>query len=69
MHLDDRKVTDDQREEAERLYKRPLLERIVKPNAGGFSQLMTKSVTWSSMQSKIFSFLGKDKEQTRNLLI
>lgn len=28
-HLDDRPVSDDQREEAERLYRRPLLERLV----------------------------------------
>lgn len=69
LHLDDRKVTDDQREEAQRLYKRPLLERIVKPNSGSITQLMTSSVTWNSMQNKIYSLLGKDKEQTRNLLI
>jgi hypothetical protein len=29
IHLDDRPVTIDQRKEAERLYRKPLVERIV----------------------------------------
>lgn len=33
IHLDDRAVTDDQRKEALRLYKRPLLERIISKTA------------------------------------
>ncbi|XP_050349208.1 leucine-rich melanocyte differentiation-associated protein-like [Nymphalis io] len=69
LHLDDRKVTDDQREEAHRLYKRPLLERIVKPGSGSLSQLMTSSVSWSSVHNKLSSFWNKEKEQRRNLLI
>lgn len=66
-HLDDRKVTDDQRTESLRLYKRPFFERIVKP--AGLSQLVNSSITWNTFQNKISSFLGKDKSQNRNLLI
>ncbi|CAH0723954.1 unnamed protein product, partial [Brenthis ino] len=69
LHLDDRRVSDDQREEAHRLYRRPLLERIVKPNTGNISQLISSSVSWNSMQNKLLSFWGKDKEPRRNLLI
>ncbi|XP_032515941.1 leucine-rich melanocyte differentiation-associated protein-like isoform X1 [Danaus plexippus] len=68
-HLDDRKVTDDQRSEAHRLYKRPLLERIIKPGSGGLSQLMSSSITWNSVHNKLSSLWGKDRNQGRNLLI
>ncbi|KAI8421157.1 hypothetical protein MSG28_008238 [Choristoneura fumiferana] len=68
-HLDDRKVTEDQKSEAQRLYRRPFFERIVKPNSGGISQLMQTSVSWSSVQNKISSLWGKDKQDNRNLLI
>ncbi|XP_063547994.1 leucine-rich melanocyte differentiation-associated protein-like isoform X2 [Cydia strobilella] len=66
-HLDDRKVTEDQRAEAQRLYKRPFFERIVKPSSGGISQLIHAPVKWSSFQNKITS-LWAGKEE-RNLLI
>ncbi|XP_023934827.1 leucine-rich melanocyte differentiation-associated protein isoform X2 [Bicyclus anynana] len=66
-HLDDRKVTDDQRAEAQRLYKRPLLERLVRPATGGLA-ILGASVTWTSVQSKLTSFWGK-KPEGRNLLI
>ncbi|XP_063893788.1 leucine-rich melanocyte differentiation-associated protein isoform X1 [Helicoverpa armigera] len=65
-HLDDRRVTEDQRLEAQRLYKRPFFERIVKP--AGLSQIVNSSVTWNTFQNKITTLLGKDK-QNRNLLI
>ncbi|XP_034828536.1 leucine-rich melanocyte differentiation-associated protein-like [Maniola hyperantus] len=66
-HLDDRKVTDDQRAEAQRLYRRPLLERL-RPGPGGLA-LLGASVTWNSVQNKLTSFWSKDKSQGRNLLI
>ncbi|XP_045767336.1 leucine-rich melanocyte differentiation-associated protein-like [Maniola jurtina] len=66
-HLDDRKVTDDQRAEAQRLYRRPLLERL-RPAPGGLA-LLGASVTWNSVQNKLTSFWSKDKPQGRNLLI
>ncbi|KAJ8724588.1 hypothetical protein PYW08_016062 [Mythimna loreyi] len=65
-HLDDRKVTEDQRLEAQRLYKRPFFERIAKPV--GLSQI-SSSATWNSFQNKITTLLGKDKPNNRNLLI
>lgn len=68
VHLDDRKVTDDQREEAQRLYKRPFLERIVKPGSKGM-QLINGSLNWNSMHNKLSSFWNKEKVQRRNLLI
>lgn len=66
-HLDDRRVTEDQMLEAQRLYKRPFFERIVKP--AGLSQLVNKSVTWNSVQNKLTNFWSKDKQSNRNLLI
>ncbi|CAH0673854.1 unnamed protein product [Spodoptera exigua] len=66
-HLDDRRVTEDQRLEAQRLYKRPFFERMVKP--AGLSQIVNTSVTWNTFQNKINNFLGKDKQGNRNLLI
>ncbi|CAG9787401.1 unnamed protein product [Diatraea saccharalis] len=68
-HLDDRKVTEDQRAEAQRLYKRPFFERIIKPGSGSFSQLVHSSVTWSGFQNKLTTLLGKDKPNDRNLMI
>ncbi|XP_049870819.1 uncharacterized protein LOC126370119 isoform X2 [Pectinophora gossypiella] len=68
-HLDDRKVTEDQRSEAHRLYKRPFVERLVKPGPGGFSQLMHTSVTWNALNNKLANFLGKERQGNRNLLI
>ncbi|XP_059054579.1 leucine-rich melanocyte differentiation-associated protein-like [Achroia grisella] len=68
-HLDDRNVTDDQRQEAQRLYKRPLLERFVNPRSSGLGQLIHTSVTWSNVQSRLNSLLGKEPERNRNLLI
>ncbi|CAK1543839.1 unnamed protein product [Leptosia nina] len=65
-HLDDRKVTEDQREESQRLYKRPFLQRIARPN-NGLSHLMNSSVSWSNLQSKLTSLWGN--KQGRNLLI
>ncbi|XP_072929360.1 leucine-rich melanocyte differentiation-associated protein-like [Epargyreus clarus] len=69
QHLDDRKVTEDQREEAFRLYRRPLVERIIKPGSGGLSQFMQSSVSLSNVQSRLKSFWGKEKQESRNLLI
>ncbi|XP_061704383.1 leucine-rich melanocyte differentiation-associated protein-like [Cydia pomonella] len=66
-HLDDRKVTEDQRAEAQRLYKRPFFERIVKPSSGGIAQFIHAPVKWSRFQNKITS-LWAGKEE-RNLLI
>ncbi|CAG4946081.1 unnamed protein product [Colias eurytheme] len=68
-HLDDRKVTEDQREEAQRLYKRPFLQRIASPNSSGITQLMTRSVSWNSLQNRLTSIWNKDKQDGRNLLI
>ncbi|XP_026330468.1 leucine-rich melanocyte differentiation-associated protein-like [Hyposmocoma kahamanoa] len=68
-HLDDRKVTEDQRSEAQRLYKRPFFERLVKPGPGGLSQLVHTSVTWNSVHNKVTSMLGREKRDNRNLLI
>ncbi|XP_045449279.1 leucine-rich melanocyte differentiation-associated protein-like [Melitaea cinxia] len=68
LHLDDRKVTDDQREESQRLYKRPFLERIVKPGSKGM-QLINGSLNWNSMHNKLSLFWNKEKVQRRNLLI
>ncbi|KAI8421156.1 hypothetical protein MSG28_008238 [Choristoneura fumiferana] len=62
-------LMEDQKSEAQRLYRRPFFERIVKPNSGGISQLMQTSVSWSSVQNKISSLWGKDKQDNRNLLI
>ncbi|XP_075976046.1 leucine-rich melanocyte differentiation-associated protein-like isoform X2 [Anticarsia gemmatalis] len=67
-HLDDRRVTEDQRLEAQRLYKRPFFERIVKPGAG-IAQLVNTSVTWNAVQTKLAVLMGKDKPGNRNLLI
>ncbi|CAB3235323.1 unnamed protein product [Arctia plantaginis] len=69
-HLDDRRVTEDQRLEAQRLYKRPFLERIVNPRAS-ISQFVNTSVTWNTVQTKLTSLWGKDKQadSRRNLLI
>ncbi|XP_041968491.1 leucine-rich melanocyte differentiation-associated protein-like [Aricia agestis] len=68
-HLDDRRVTEDQRTESERLYKRPLLERIVNPKTGSIPQLLIKSVTWSSVHNKLSTILGKERREQRNLFI
>ncbi|KAM3967103.1 leucine-rich melanocyte differentiation-associated protein [Aphomia sociella] len=70
-HLDDRKVTEDQRQEAQRLYKRPLLERFVSSRSSGLGQLVHSSVTWSNVQSKFSSFWSREQntESNRNLLI
>ncbi|XP_050677775.1 leucine-rich melanocyte differentiation-associated protein-like isoform X1 [Leptidea sinapis] len=68
-HLDDRKVTDDQRDESHRLYKRPLLERITRPSSGGVPSIMNTSITWSSFQNKLASLWSRDKQSNRNLLI
>ncbi|KAJ0177644.1 hypothetical protein K1T71_006517 [Dendrolimus kikuchii] len=68
-HLDDRRVTEDQRLEAQRLYKRPFFERLVSPSSGGFSQLVNSSVTWSRVQGKLSAIMGKDRPDNRNLLI
>ncbi|XP_022123404.2 leucine-rich melanocyte differentiation-associated protein isoform X1 [Pieris rapae] len=65
-HLDDRKITEDQKEESHRLYKRPLLQRIGRPNAG-ISNFMNSSVSWSNVQSKLTFLWGN--RQGRNLLI
>ncbi|XP_028174354.1 leucine-rich melanocyte differentiation-associated protein-like isoform X1 [Ostrinia furnacalis] len=67
-HLDDRKVTEDQQIEAQRLYKRPFLERLVKPGSGGLNKLVNSTVSWGNVQGKLASILGKDR-QNRNLLI
>ncbi|XP_030029969.2 leucine-rich melanocyte differentiation-associated protein isoform X1 [Manduca sexta] len=68
-HLDDRKVTDDQRAEAHRLYKRPFLERIINPGSGGIS-ILNSSVKWNNVQTKLASLWGKDNgRNNRNLLI
>lgn len=48
IHLDDRYVTDDQRREADRMYKRPLLERIVSkapPNLPNYLRSVSEKVT------------------------
>ncbi|XP_037867480.1 leucine-rich melanocyte differentiation-associated protein isoform X2 [Bombyx mori] len=67
-HLDDRKVTDDQRTEALRLYKRPFLERLVSPGSrGGISQLMQAPAKWNTVHGKLNSLWSKAKN--RNLLI
>ncbi|CAG4933889.1 unnamed protein product [Parnassius apollo] len=68
-HLDDRRVTEDEKAEAHRLYKRPLVERIVDPGSGGLSQLIHSSVSWNAFQKKINSFWTREKQGTRNLLI
>ncbi|KOB76213.1 Leucine-rich repeat-containing protein [Operophtera brumata] len=71
-HLDDRRVTGDQRTEAQRLYKRPLVERLVSPGGGGLAQLLHGSVTWSTLQGKLSYLWGKenkDEREGRNLLI
>ncbi|XP_060802011.1 leucine-rich melanocyte differentiation-associated protein-like isoform X2 [Amyelois transitella] len=68
-HLDDRKVTEDQRQEAQRLYKPPFLERFVKSRNTGFGQLVHTSVTWTAVQNKLSTLLGKDRAHERNLLI
>ncbi|XP_068623752.1 uncharacterized protein [Battus philenor] len=67
-HLDDRRVTEDEKAEAHRLYKRPLVERIVSPGSGGLSQLMHSSVSWNALQNRISSLWSREK-QGRNLLI
>lgn len=61
-HLDDRKVTEDQRIEAQRLYKRPFFERFLKP---GLSSLVNKSVTWNTITT--FGGLLKGKEEPENI--
>ncbi|XP_064292208.1 leucine-rich melanocyte differentiation-associated protein-like isoform X2 [Plodia interpunctella] len=68
-HLDDRKVTYDQRQEAQRLYKRPLLDRLVRSRNTGIGQLVHTPVTWTSVQNKLSTFWGKDRGSDRNLLI
>ncbi|XP_052748552.1 leucine-rich melanocyte differentiation-associated protein-like isoform X2 [Galleria mellonella] len=68
-HLDDRKVTSDQRQEAQRLYKRPLLERFISPRSGGLGQLVHSSVSWSNVQNKFHSLWNKEPERNRNLPI
>lgn len=48
VHLDDRYITDDQRREAERMYRRPLLERIVSktpPKLPGYIRTVSEKVS------------------------
>ncbi|XP_013166743.1 PREDICTED: leucine-rich repeat-containing protein C10orf11-like isoform X2 [Papilio xuthus] len=68
-HLDDRKVTQDEITEANRLYKRPLVERLVGPRSGGLNHLIHSSVSWNAFQNRISSLWTKDKPGTKNLLI
>ncbi|KAJ2947325.1 hypothetical protein O0L34_g17039 [Tuta absoluta] len=68
-HLDDRKVTDDQRAEAHRLYKRPFFERLIKPGPSGLSKMVHSSVTWNNIHSKVAELLGKERQDNRNRLI
>lgn len=70
-HLDDRKVNEDQRAEARRLYKRPFFERLVTPGSG-LSNLYKQPVTWSDINSRIGSMWGQgapDDGRNRNLPI
>ncbi|CAK1579093.1 unnamed protein product [Parnassius mnemosyne] len=68
-HLDDRRVTEDEKAEANRLYRRPLVERIVDPGSGGLSQLIHGSVSWNAFQKKMNSLWTREKQGPRNLLI
>ncbi|XP_013137770.1 PREDICTED: leucine-rich repeat-containing protein C10orf11 homolog isoform X1 [Papilio polytes] len=68
-HLDDRRVTEDEIAEANRLYKRPLVERLVRPGSGGLNQFIHSSVSWNAFQNRISSLWTKDKQGSKNLLI
>ncbi|GBP65623.1 hypothetical protein EVAR_47228_1 [Eumeta japonica] len=68
VHLDDRAITDDQRMEAQKVFKKPFFERFMKPGGSSISNMMGRSVTWSS----ISTFWNKNQnadENRRNLMI
>lgn len=75
VHLDDRRVSEDEIQQAKQLYKKPLLTRILtfsKPNVKPW--LETTARPWQNVQGAVVSLLEqmpkrKTAQSTRNLVI
>lgn len=70
VHLDDRLVTNDQRMEAERLYKRPFLERIVSKTPSTLpNYLRTVGEKVSGLFANPPNFVTPPVRTQRNLIV